>query len=75
LTLEVDECKPLLLGAGADVNKDTKAGVAPLYVAAQNDKVEAAERLIAAGADVDKATTVDGWGLHSSTFQLNLSRF
>jgi len=59
----VNECKPRVDDA------------TPLAAAAQQGFLDVVERLLAAGADVNKACTVAGRGLHSSTCLLNLSRF
>jgi ankyrin repeat protein len=52
------EAVPLLLSAGADVNKANRYGVTPLHAASEYHRPEAVKALIKAGADAN-ATTVE----------------
>ena len=50
-----------LIEGGSSVNEATTSGWTPLHVAAQNGHLTVVMKLIAADADVDKATTDGGW--------------
>ena len=45
------ECAKALLGAGADINKQTNYGKTPLILAANNDNIEVVKELLKAGAN------------------------
>jgi ankyrin repeat protein len=50
----------LLLKAGADPNAETRLGVTPLYIAAQNGSAEIIKSLLAAGANANKVDRATG---------------
>ena len=45
------ECAKALLGAGADINKQSNTGFTPLMLAAHNDEIEVVKELLKAGAN------------------------
>ncbi|QIK64324.1 hypothetical protein G7068_14770 [Leucobacter viscericola] len=56
-----------LIEAGADINAQNRVKLNPFLWACINDDIEVARHMVAAGADIERRTRFDGYGIHPTS--------